>query len=140
MPGVVASAVAGDEGAFARIIAAHHDDMVRVGFLVTGETELAHEAVQSAWLLAWRRLGTLRDPDRLRPWLMSITANEARGLLRSRRRRRLVEVQVEALGPDWEAAAPDPGDRDRRLDLRNALLQLRPDDSRRSSPCGTRPA
>jgi RNA polymerase sigma factor (sigma-70 family) len=126
--GAVASAVAGDEAAFARIIAAHHNDVVRVGFLVTGEIELAHEAIQSAWLLAWRHLGTLRDPDRLRPWLMSIAANEARRVLRGRRRRRLVEIPVEDLGVGWEAASADGGDRDGRLDLRNALLHLKPDD------------
>ena len=138
MPGVVASAVAGDEGAFARIIAAHHDDMVRVGFLVTGETELAHEAVQSAWLLAWRRLGRCGTPTVWRPWLMSITANEARGLLRSRRRRRLVEVQVEALGPDWEAAAPDPGDGTVDSICATPCCSSAPTIGR-SSPCGTRP-
>jgi DNA-directed RNA polymerase specialized sigma24 family protein len=58
---VVRLAAAGDEAAFAGIIEAHHDDMIRVAYLVTGEVELAHEAVQSAWLLAWRKLGGLRD-------------------------------------------------------------------------------
>ena len=56
LPGVMASAAAGDEVAFARIVAAHHDDMVRVAYLVTCEVDLANDAVQSAWPIAWRKL------------------------------------------------------------------------------------
>ena len=51
---VVARAADGDELAFARIVAAHHDDMARVAFVVCGDVDLAQEAVQSAWPKAWR--------------------------------------------------------------------------------------
>ncbi len=108
---VVASAAAGDEVAFPRIVAAYHDDMVRVAYLVTAEVDLALDAVQSAWPIAWRKLPTLRDRGLLRPWLVSIAANEARGLLRKRRRRHLTEITVEAWdevssrrAPGWRIA------------------------------------
>ena len=45
----VARAASGDEVAFARIVAAHHDDMARVAFVVCGDVEMAQEAVQAAW-------------------------------------------------------------------------------------------
>src|SRR3954452_14240487 len=93
--GVVASAAAGDESAFARIVAAHHEDMIRVAYLVTTDTDLAQEAVQSAWQIAWSKLRSLRDEDRLRPWLVSIAANEARQVLRKRSRRRVTEITVD---------------------------------------------
>ena len=82
------------------------------------------EAVQAAWLVAWRKLATLRDPDRIRPWLVSIAANETRQLVRHRRRRLVVEL---AVGP---AAMPsvDPAGRVDDLDLANALAKLDPDD------------
>src|SRR5215211_4178505 len=92
----VSLAAAGDEAAFARIVRAHHDDMVRVSYVISGDSDLAEEAVQSAWPLAWRGLSSLRDPDRLRPWLISVAANEARQLLRRRRRRSVVELEVAA--------------------------------------------
>jgi RNA polymerase sigma-70 factor (ECF subfamily) len=124
LPRVVASAAAGDEVAFARIVAAHHDDMVRVAYLVTCEVDLAHEAVQSAWPIAWRKLSNLNDPDRLRPWLVSIAANEARQLLRRRRRRQVTEITVE----QWPDAAEPQGarldERARELDLLTALRRL----------------
>ena len=75
---IIERAIAGDEVAFARIIADHHEDMARIAYLVSGSLDLAEDAVQAAWAIAWRRLGTLRDPARLRPWLMSEAANEAR--------------------------------------------------------------
>ena len=75
---IVERAIAGDEVAFARIVAAYHDDLARIAFFVCGDLDIAEEAEQSAWAVAYRRLKDLRDPDRLRPWLMSIAANEAR--------------------------------------------------------------
>ena len=59
---LVSQAAAGDEAAFTRIVAAHHDDMVRVSFVVCGDVDLAEEAVAAAWLIAWRKLGDLREP------------------------------------------------------------------------------
>ncbi|MFI5052873.1 MAG: RNA polymerase sigma factor [Acidimicrobiia bacterium] len=120
----VALAAAGDEAAFARIIQAHHDNMTRVCFVICGDLDIADEAVQAAWPIIWRKLASLRDPDRLRPWLVSIAANEARQLIRRRRRRGVVEISVR------ETATPgiDPALRVGDLDLANALARLEPDD------------
>jgi RNA polymerase sigma-70 factor (ECF subfamily) len=120
----VALAVTGDEAAFATIIRAHHDDMTRVTFLICGDLDVADEAVQAAWSIVWRKLGTLRDPARLRSWLVSIAANEARQLVRRRRRRTVTELAVA------DAAAPgiDPAARVADLDLADALARLDPED------------
>jgi RNA polymerase sigma factor (sigma-70 family) len=124
LAGAVALAGAGDETAFARIIRAHHDDMTRVCFVICGDLDVADEAVQAAWPIAWRKLGGLRDPGRLRPWLVSIAANEARQLVRRRRRRSVVEAaMVSSVSPGVDPAS-HVGD----LDLTNALGRLDPDD------------
>jgi RNA polymerase sigma-70 factor (ECF subfamily) len=123
--GLVALAARGDESAFTRIVAAHHDDLVRVCFVICGDADLADEAVQAAWPIVWRKLASLRDPDRLRSWLISVAANEARGLLRRQRRRSVVEV---ALADAETRAVGDPGERARDLDLINALGRLSSDD------------
>src|SRR5262245_10798886 len=95
--GTVVAAAAGDERAFAALVTAHDADMARVAYLVCGDVALAHEAVQAAWEVAWRRLGSLRDPERVRAWLVAIAGNEARQLLRRRRRRSVREITVESL-------------------------------------------
>jgi RNA polymerase sigma factor (sigma-70 family) len=126
---LVAQAATGDEVAFARIVAAYHDDMARVCFVVCRDTALAQEAVQSAWPIAWRKLSTIRAQDRLRPWLVAIAANEARQLLRQRRRRALREIPIglDGSGPGL-AAVEDPADRVAAVDLANALARLGVDD------------
>jgi RNA polymerase sigma-70 factor (ECF subfamily) len=116
----------GDEVSFARIVDTHHADMSSVCFVVTGgDADLTEEAVQAAWPIAWRKLGTIRDPARLRPWLISIAVNEARQLSRRRRRGRVLEIA--AVG-DTRARMPDPGSVARDIDLRHALARLKPED------------
>ena len=116
----VAAAAAGAAAALARIVAAYHDDMARLCFVICGD----QDAGQAAWALAWGKLGTLRDPDRLRPWLMTIAANEARQLLRRRRRDRVVEIEI----IDLDQARTELGDRAASLDLRTVLRRLTPED------------
>lgn len=117
-------AVAGDEVAFARIVDAYHGDLVRVAYVIAGDVALAQDAVQSAWSIVWRKLGSLRDPERLRPWLVSVAANEARQMLRGRHRRSVAEIRV---GPP-DNSAGDPSAEVDRLDLVNALHHLKPED------------
>jgi RNA polymerase sigma-70 factor (ECF subfamily) len=118
-------AATGDTAEFARIVTAHHADMIRVAYVVAGgRQDLADDAVQAAWATAWRKLGSLRDPDRLKPWLVSIAANEARQLCRHRRRLAVVELEVGAADP----AGGDPADRAGALDLEGVLEHLSPDE------------
>jgi RNA polymerase sigma-70 factor (ECF subfamily) len=121
----LASAAAGDELAFRRIIAEHHDDMRRVCSYVTRDESVAEEAAQAAWSIAWRKIGSVRDPSRLRPWLVSVAVNEAKQLLRRRRRRADIEVVADAIG---ETGGIDPATGIAVLDLRAALDRLDPDD------------
>jgi RNA polymerase sigma-70 factor (ECF subfamily) len=122
---VLTAAAAGDEYAFQRLIAEHHDDMRRVCSYVTRDIAIAEEATQAAWSVAWRKLGTVRDPARLRSWLVSVAVNEAKQLLRKQQRRAVVEVVVDAAG---EPAGVDPSTGVAGIDLRRALDRLEPDD------------
>ncbi len=121
----LASRAAGDEVAFRRIIAAHHDDMRRVAVYITRNRSLAEEATQAAWLIAWRKISMVRDEDHLRPWLVSIAAYEAKRVLRNRRRRARVEIVTDMTN---DPAGIDPESDASVLDLRVALDRLDPDD------------
>ena len=120
----VADAVAGDAMAFARIVRAHHDDMVRVCQMICGDPDLAQDAVQSAWPIVWRKLGGLREPDKLRPWLVTIAANEARQLVRRLRRDRVVAIEMADLRSD----AGDPAHRVGDDELLTAIRRLPAED------------
>jgi RNA polymerase sigma-70 factor (ECF subfamily) len=120
----VAEAMAGDTLAFARIVRAHHDDMARLCFVICGDREMAQDAVQAAWPHVWRKLGSLREPDRLRSWLLSVAANEARQMVRRQRRGRVVEIEVADIG----STSGDPQQRTAQTDLLAAIRRLAPDD------------
>jgi RNA polymerase sigma factor (sigma-70 family) len=120
----VAAAAAGDADALARIVGAHHDDMARICYVICGDADMAQDAVQAAWPIAWRKLGTLREPDRLRPWLMTVAANEARQMLRRQRRHPVVEIEVADVG----SHQGDPATRSALADLTVALRRLSPED------------
>jgi RNA polymerase sigma factor (sigma-70 family) len=121
---IVEAAAAGDTMAFARIVQAHHPDLLRVCQVVCGDADLAEDAVQAAWPVAWRKLGTLRAPDKLRSWLISVAANEARQLLRRHRRERVVPIEVADVGSDGS----DPAARTADSDLLAAVRLLPPDE------------
>jgi RNA polymerase sigma factor (sigma-70 family) len=122
---VIASAAAGDEIAFARIVAVHHAEMVRICHMVVRDRAVAEEAAQAAWSIAWRKLGTIRQPDRLRPWLISVAVNEARKLQRGHARRHRIEVIGD---PPDRPGGIDPAAGVAYLDLEEALARLEASD------------
>ena len=123
--GVLASAAAGDEVAFARIVEAHDDAMYRVCVAVGRDGAVAADGVQAAWAIAWKKLGTIHDPTRLRPWLVAIAVNETKTLLKQRHRRSRLESYS---GGDERSGAVDPASTVGSIDLRAALERLGPDD------------
>ena len=84
----------GDQAAFANLVAEHHASMVRVAHAITGDGEAAADAVQIAWSIAWRRLGSLRDHRTIRAWLVAIAANEARKGRRRQRGRPVMDISA----------------------------------------------
>lgn len=122
-PTTAERAASGDEVAFARLIDEHHEPMVRAAYVVVGDVDLAREAAQNAWTIAWKRLRSLRQPERIRSWLVAISANEARGLVRSAKRRQVIEISD---GPP--VPATDPADSIDVVDLEGALAHLKPDE------------
>jgi len=122
---LVPLAVAGDKVAFTRLVETFHADMARLAYFVCGgNRELAEDAVQSAWAIAWSRLGTLRDAERIRAWLLSVTANEARQL--QRRQRQMVAVRLEFA--EERLAGPDPYASASALDMAKVLARLKPEE------------
>ncbi len=119
----VRSAATGDEIAFARLVAEHHASMARVAYVICGDADVTRDAVQSAWAIAWRRMGSLRDPAQVRAWLVAIAANEARQAVRRRRRDRVVDISDDIEGP-----GSDPVETVALVDLRHVLRGLKVED------------
>jgi RNA polymerase sigma-70 factor (ECF subfamily) len=118
------SAAAGDPVAFTRLVADHHAAMARVAFVVCGDPEITRDAVQAAWVQAWRRIESLRQPEQVRSWLVAIAANEARQAVRRRARAAVVDISAVV----DRAGDPDPIEGVSLLDLARVLGGLKPDD------------
>ena len=114
----------GDHDAFALIV---HGSIVRleaVARLVLRDPELARDAVQDAYIRAWKGLPGLRDPDHLDAWLHRLTVNACLDIAR-RRKRRAIEVELEPI--DAPALRDDTGQVADRDQLERGFLTLRPD-------------
>ena len=83
----------GDHDAFAQLVEASISRLEAVARLILRDPELARDAVQDAYIRAWRDLPSLRDPDRIDHWLHRLTVNASLDVVR-RRRRRPIEVDL----------------------------------------------
>jgi RNA polymerase sigma-70 factor (ECF subfamily) len=78
-------ALQGDAEAFALLIEPMLDPAYRLAAVMLADRGAAEDAVQEASIKAWRKLRQLRgDLEALRPWFLSIVANECRMARRGR--------------------------------------------------------
>jgi RNA polymerase sigma-70 factor (ECF subfamily) len=100
----------GDEAAFAELVRREGGRMLAVAKRILRSEDDAHDALQDAFLAAFRHLPEFAGDARLSTWLHRIAINAALMRLRSRKRRR--EDSIEPLLPAFEAdghfSAPGP--------------------------------
>jgi RNA polymerase sigma-70 factor, ECF subfamily len=73
--------------AFTRLADEHLDKAYRLARAVLRDEIEAQDAAHDAFVLAWRKWETLRDPARFEPWFDRILVNVCRDRLRTRGRR-----------------------------------------------------
>jgi RNA polymerase sigma-70 factor (ECF subfamily) len=76
----------GDDIAFAELVDLDGDLCYAIAYRILRDVERAQDAVQQAFLLAWRELPRLRDPERFSPWLYRLLVNACYEELRRHRR------------------------------------------------------
>jgi RNA polymerase sigma-70 factor (ECF subfamily) len=83
---LVGRAQGGEREAFDMLVERHITEVYRLAMAIVGPME-ARDLTQDAFVQAWVKLPTLRNPDAFAPWLRRICANTARNWLRAQRRR-----------------------------------------------------
>ena len=81
---VVVSIVAGDSLGLAAAYDRYADPLYQYCRTLLSDPADAADAVQDTFVIAASRLGGLRDPSRLRPWLYAVARHEAQRILRSK--------------------------------------------------------
>jgi RNA polymerase sigma-70 factor (ECF subfamily) len=118
---LLAAHCAGDPEAFGEVFRRHRDRMWAVALRTANDPELAADAVQEAFLSAFRRADSFRGESAVTTWLHRIVVNAALDRLR-----RVKPVQE--LPADHHTIMADRHDHhsgvDARLDVRQALAHL----------------
>jgi len=101
----VASAVAGDESAFAALVERHRRELHVHCYRMLGSFEEAEDLVQETFLRAWRNRGSFEGGPGFRAWLYRIATNACLDAIR-RSKRRLPSLHSFAEVP-WLQPYPD---------------------------------
>lgn len=101
---LIERAIAGKRHAFEAIMRRHNQLLFRTARAILKNDSEAEEAVQDAYLQAWRAMAGFRADARLSTWLVRIVANEALGRLR-RRHGEVIPLDAAMLIPDADVQA-----------------------------------
>ncbi|MCW2812081.1 MAG: sigM, partial [Friedmanniella sp.] len=127
---LLAAHVAGDPDAFATLVGRHRDRLWAVALRTTRNPEDAADALQDAYLAAFRRADTFRGDAQVTTWLHQIVVNACLDRLR---RAKVRATQPLPEDPDRDPAVGTTADADswdraeRRSEVDTALAQLNSD-------------
>jgi len=103
---LVEGAKAGDESALDILVKHHHAVVYRVALSILGDEGAAQDVAQDAFIKGFRAIAGFRGEASFRTWILTIAANEARGVLRRIGFRK--ETSIDMVGPMYsDAKAPD---------------------------------
>jgi RNA polymerase sigma-70 factor (ECF subfamily) len=111
---LIRGAALGDAAAFEQLVTTRADRAFRIARAILGSDADARDATQDAFVLAWRELPRLRDPEQFDAWLRRILVNACRAQLRTRKGVREISLDVAA---DRHSAGPTMADRVGDTDL-----------------------
>ena len=78
---------AGDGAAFAQLLRPYEYALAALIRYRIGHQQHAEDVFQEALVQAWTRIGALREPDKIGPWLMQIGRNQCRDFFKGAQRR-----------------------------------------------------
>jgi RNA polymerase sigma-70 factor (ECF subfamily) len=116
----------GEVMAYESLVRRYQDAAVRTAYVIAPDGD-AEDAVQEAFVKAYRALGRFRAGSPFRPWLLRIVANEARNRRRSAGRRAGLALRVaEDRRPGDAAPSPESAvlDHEERAWLVAAINEL----------------
>ena len=121
---LVARARLGDERAFAELVRRWHRRLTAHAWRLTGETEMAQDAVQAAWTEIVSGLPKLKDEAAFPAWAYRIVSRRCGRAIAGRRRDRALAAAVAAEPAELASMPADPPDRRGAIRLQQAIASL----------------
>jgi len=109
-PALVVAAQAGDEAAFTMLFRRWFDPCFDVARRIVHNDDTAAEVAQETFLVAWRQIGTLRDPSAFGGWVLRTSRNKALNRLDRERRSVAVDQDEHPVLADLEAVGDVAGE------------------------------
>jgi RNA polymerase sigma factor (sigma-70 family) len=107
---LVGGSLAGNRDAFGQIVSRYQSLICSLAYSATGSLGQSEDLAQETFIIAWKRLGHLRERAKLRAWLCGIARNRINNFLRREGREpiRMAE-SLESL-PESPSPGPLPAD------------------------------
>ena len=109
---LTARAAAGDAAAFTLIMRRHNRLLFRTARAILHSDAEAEDALQEAYLRAWRAIDGFRGEAKLSTWLTRIVINESLARLRRDRGAQVIPLDAGAIEPISDHAREEPMDDD----------------------------
>jgi RNA polymerase sigma-70 factor (ECF subfamily) len=114
----------GEIQAFSALVSAHIRAAYMTALAVVGSPDDAEDVVQEAFLVAFERLESCREPNRFSGWLLRIVRNRALNFVSARRVRDLARVAADSTGGQRSEKPTDLGLRGCLLDALTHLTAV----------------
>ncbi|MFJ4411212.1 RNA polymerase sigma factor [Streptomyces sp. NPDC088910] len=101
---LVARASEGDDEAFEILVRRHSGELLRLARRLLGNDAEAEDAVQDAYVSAWRRLPEFRRNAAFGTWMYRIVTNRCLNVLRGRRPTQPLDSIVEPAAPEYQSS------------------------------------
>jgi len=123
---LIAYAAGGDEDAFEVIMRRHNQLLFRTARSILNNDADAEDALQEAYLSAWRGLASFRSDAKLSTWLVRVVANEALGRLRRKGAQVLpLDAAMNSFDPEIQASLTEKGNQQpERFAMRAELRKI----------------
>jgi RNA polymerase sigma factor (sigma-70 family) len=123
---LVQQVLGGDSGAYRHLVSRYRNKAYGIAISYAGDFDFAEDLAQEAFIRAFYRLHTLRDPAKFGAWLLTIVGNLCRMEMRKRAvlPKREYEIDLESLPGDIPSPDVDYENKSHRARVLSALDAL----------------
>lgn len=107
---LVAKSLSGNRDAFGQIVSRYQNLVCSLAYSATGNLTQSEDLAQETFFAAWKQLGELREPAKLRAWLCGIARNLINNTLRRQGREPVHHADTLDDAPEAAAAERAPAE------------------------------